>query len=346
MLWNYLGKIPPVFSLVPFLAGLTLYAACEQGGSTGQRRQRSEVSTSTSGKEKSSAGNGLGKSGESGSGATGGTGSSSGTQPTLSNDKSKESAPKTQGGYISRTLTYGADQGGDLKGYYLAPDGLTTMGPGVILIHGITGLTGNFKKNMETFASQGYRVFAPDLFSGTVPETKEQGEELMSGLNARGRQSVIGMISAAGQYLFDTIKVSSVGIVGWDVGGYWSIATFLTFKKQFSAVVNFYGSPFELSKQPSEISAPMLHVFVQEDQNIDITEVIGLEKDLKSSSQYPVTFHKFQGVDSDFLDSVPDGQVDRDNVGLAYQFTLDFLAKHLKGEGAAPEKEQSATGEL
>lgn len=328
-----LSRFRTVFSVAGLMLLGSFLTYCNSGGGdgAGQRRQRSQVVTATddgtTGATGGAARTGSGVTGDSSVGGSDtGVGGDTGASGSGSDGQSSSLS------YKSTTISFGSGTNGQkLKGFYLRAASQTKAGPGLVLLHGMMGLNQDFKKNMEVFASKGYRVFAVDLFDGKLPTTEAEALDLIAGLNSKSKTEVIAIISGAADHLFQKLEATSVGIVGWDEGGYWAISTMLAFKKQFRALVNFYGSPFELSNQSSEISTPMMHVFTQEDPKIDITEVISLEEELTKSSPQPVVFQKFQGVEAHFLDpSLPDGQKDQDNIALTYKLTFDFLAKHLE----------------
>lgn len=323
------SRIWAVVSVTGIFVFGALLSQCNSGGDgAGQRRQRSQVVTASDGQS-----GGTGATGEASSGVVDDSlnGGAGGTGSLETSDTSGQVATPS-GNFKSTSVSFGSGKNGQkLKGFYLRAASQAKAGPGLILIHGMMGLNQGFKKNMEVFASKGYRVFAVDLFDGKLPTTESEAADLIAGLNAKTKAEVIAIISGASDYLFQKLEATSVGIIGWDEGGFWAISTMLAFKKQFRALVNFYGSPFELSNQSSEISTPMMHVFTQEDPKIDITEVISLEEELTKSSPQPVVFQKFQGVEAHFLDpSLPDGQKDQDNIALTYKLTFEFLDKHLE----------------
>ena len=312
------------------LAGLVACSAGEGGGRQRLESRESAVyqknSATHSATTSSATKEGIVKSGVTGALSTGPGG--------LDGDTGRSGSSPDRGGYRSKMIQFGqGPEGRPLSGFYTRAAKQTSPGPGLLLLHGAMGLSDSFRRNTEAFAAQGYRVFAPDLFAGTIPEIEADGQRLYKALSGLGRASVIGMISAAADHMLANFDVTMVGIIGWDEGGYWALATALTFKYQFRALINFYGSPFELINQGLDLGTPMMHIFVQKDPRISMTDVLDLEKKVNRSGVDPVVFYKFHGVVPGFLEpSFPDAAKYREDIERAYRLTFGFLAKHMVGD--------------
>lgn len=252
-----------------------------------------------------------------------------GEVPEGGDDSSDSDQLTKNSAFIQKTisLAYGSDS--ELSAYFVRSSSQYQAGPGLLLLHGMTGMTEDFRTNMKRFAEKGYRVLAPDFFGGRIPLSKADAQNYWEELRSMGKGALISLIASAGSYLFQKMEAKTVSVVGWDEGAYWAQETVLATKKQFRSMVAFGGSPLGLKPQVTEIPIPMMYIVVQDDPEIDIKEVIELENRLETQSPKPVIFRKFHGVSPDFLDpSVPEAKKDQQNIRLGYQLTFEFLQKY------------------
>lgn len=230
--------------------------------------------------------------------------------------------------FQSRPVNYGEGSGGSHKGFYIRGTESSSSRPGVIAIHGLAGLTEEFKRNLMRFVARGYRVLAIDLYEGQLPgQGSNSVDSLNQGIQARGKADVLSNIISGAEYLRDELNVTDLGVVGWDEGGYWAIETMITFPGTFAALVNYNGSPFELSRLGSSIPIPTLHIFPHEDRQTE--EYLELERSLNEASLRKVEFRIYRDVASDFLEPSNPNK-DEVNIGIAYDHTFSYLDTTLK----------------
>src|SRR5690242_16947030 len=76
------------------------------------------------------------------------------------------------------------------SGYLATPDQANS--PGVLVLHAWWGLNSFFEDLCERLASEGFVVFAPDLYDGKIANTVPEAEQLMSESN-NGRKRAIAV---------------------------------------------------------------------------------------------------------------------------------------------------------
>ena len=227
--------------------------------------------------------------------------------------------------YQAMPVVYGQGAASAHKGFYIRDTDSGPSGPGILAIHGIMGPTEAFKRNLMRFAAKGYRVLAIDLYEGKLPgqDNSAEAEQLHQSIQARGKNDVLSNITSGVDYLRSELGATSLGVVGWDEGGYWAIETMSSFPGSFAALVNYYGSPFELSKDATSIPIPTLHIFPNEDDR-QTEELLQLERSINEQSPHKAEFRIYRDVSSDFLEPSK-GNQDKENVKIAYDHTFLYL---------------------
>lgn len=92
-----------------------------------------------------------------------------------------------------RTISYKVN-GEDYEGYYVSPD---AKAPLVLLVHDWDGLTDYEVKRAEMLATEGYAVFAADLFGAGVRPTKVEDKRQHTGELYQDRQKMRALLQGA-----------------------------------------------------------------------------------------------------------------------------------------------------
>jgi carboxymethylenebutenolidase len=208
------------------------------------------------------------------------------------------------------------------NGYIAQP---VTQGsyPGIIMIQEIWGLNDNIKSMAEKLASQGYVVFAVDLYDGKVGTTSEEARGLRSAFD---QQYWNDNMNAAVAYLEENFDTQSIGSIGWCFGGGQSLNLALNNDK-IDATVIYYGQLVTDKEQLSRISWLVLGIFAALDQGIPpekVNEFKAALDELKIENEihiYPDVNHAFANPSGDRY--APEAARD------AWQKTLAFFDANL-----------------
>ncbi len=171
---------------------------------------------------------------------------------------------------------------GDAMGYLSLPD---TPGkhPAVVVIQEWWGLNDWVKQQADRFAKQGYVVLAVDLYRGKVASDAGLAHELSRGLpEDRG----IADLRAGVDYLVkrDDVKSSKIGVIGWCMGGGYSLGLALADPRIAAAVIN-YGHLVTDPNTIARIHAPMLGNFGANDQGITPADVKAFDAALSKAGK-------------------------------------------------------------
>jgi len=230
---------------------------------------------------------------------------------------------------MGQIISYKRPDGKSVSGYLAEPN--TGAGaPGMVVIQEWWGLNDQIKGVAEKLAAAGYRALVPDLYRGTVTVDAKEAEHLMTGLNfadAAG-QDVRGAV----QYLKD--KSAKVGVTGFCMGGALTLLSAVNVPEADAAVC-WYGYPPLEYIDASKIKAPMLAHFAIDDVPFPIAKVEELEKKLRDAKvrfevhRYKAK-HAFANETLVGKNALPTAEHNPDAAKLAWQRTMEFLAKSLK----------------
>ncbi len=194
----------------------------------------------------------------------------------------------------------------------------------ILILHAWWGLNDFFKSFCNRLADQGYLALAPDLYQGELARTIPEAENLR---NKHKRAVTSSMILEAMDILQQQpdLDKKPVGVIGFSLGGWWSLWLNEQRPDQIAATVLFYGS--RGMKSINTRSAFLGH-FAEHDPYESVSGIRRLEKTLKSAGKqvefytYPATKHWF--FESDRPEYNPQAST------LAWARTLDFLQIHMK----------------
>ena len=222
---------------------------------------------------------------------------------------------------MGKKITFKRPDGKESTGYYAIPSA-GEKAPGVVIIQEWWGLNDQIKGVANRLAEIQYRALVPDLYKGTVTLEVAEAEHLMGNLDFG--DAATQEIRGAVQYLKE--NSSKVAVLGFCMGGALSILT-AVHVKEANAVVCWYGIPPEEAADPSTIKIPLQGHFAQEDEFFPPTQVDALEARLKKgNATYEI--YRYQAKHA-FGNETGDNH-DPEATKLAWQRTVDFLAKHIK----------------
>jgi carboxymethylenebutenolidase len=228
----------------------------------------------------------------------------------------------------SRPVTYMSVDGQPVTGHLAWPAG-KNMGdlPALIVIHEWWGLNDNIRKTSERLAAEGYVTLAVDLYRGETAGTPKQAMQLMQLLNAddgAGEANIMG----AYDYLAATMGAENIGIVGWCLGGRWSLLGSLRMPDQIDAMVMYYGAVTDDKARLTTLQMPILGHFASKDPIVPPATVVAFREALDELDKdaeiyiYPDTKHAF---------SNPSGLAyNPEAAELAWNRTVEFFASNLK----------------
>ena len=196
--------------------------------------------------------------------------------------------------------------------------------PTLLLVHEWWGLNDQIKSVAAEFAGLGYHALALDLYDGQVGTTRDDARKFMKAVKAG--EAVDTVVSWAGWLKQHKGSNGKIGTVGWCFGGGWSLMTGI--KTPVDATVVYYGNVARKAADLASLKGPVLGHFASRDKWINKEMVSGFEQEMKAAGK-TVSSHWYE-ADHAFANP-SGGRYDAEDAKLAWQRTLDFYQKHLKG---------------
>lgn len=239
-----------------------------------------------------------------------------------------QQVPKDDKRIKTESATVPSPQGnGEIKGYLVHPANATGKVPAVLVVHENRGLNPYIEDVARRLGTNGFMAFAPDGLTsvGGYPGDEEKGAAAFQKVD---QPKMTEDFVAAAYWLKNRPDCTGkIGVVGFCFGG--GIANKLAVRlgSDLAAAVPFYGAQPPATDVP-KIKAPLLLHYASLD-----TRLTGgwpaYEEALKANHA-TYTGYVYEGANHGFHnDTTP--RYDEAAAKLAWQRTLDFFNKYLKG---------------
>ncbi len=216
---------------------------------------------------------------------------------------------------------------GEAFGYLRAPE--SGSGPGVVVIQEWWGLTTHVAHIVERLADAGFVALAPDLYGGSTTHDAAEAAQLLQRLPMeRAAQDLAGAVD----HLVGLPEVTSstVGAVGFCMGGGFVFALAARRPDLVSAAVPFYGLPRDDSLLPGIRAAVQGH-FGLEDHSIPVHRVRSVFDALDERAGVAATeLHLYPAGHAFLNDENLIGTYDPEAAALAWPRMLEFLSEHVR----------------
>ena len=210
-------------------------------------------------------------------------------------------------------------------GYLAVPANQANEGPrpGLLVLQEWWGMNDHIKDITNRLAAEGFAAMAVDLYDGKVTKDPEEAKGFMMSMD---KAAALEKLYAAVRFFKNDPQISSVGVIGFCMGGFWSLSLACS-NRDVKAAVPFYGSvpPDALLAQ---LRSPVLYFYGEKDHHIAASEIDRLENFMKNSGKtaeivrYPDSDHAFFNDTRKEVYNPKDAQD-------AWSRALAFLKKHL-----------------
>jgi len=225
-------------------------------------------------------------------------------------------------------VTVPSPQGnGEIRGYLVRPAKAAGKLPAVLVVHENRGLNPYVEDVARRLGTADFIAFAPDGLTsvGGYPGDDEKGAQLFRQVD---RQKMSEDFVAAARWLKTRSDgTGKVGVVGFCFGGAISNMLAVRMGADLAAAVPFYGGQ-PAAAEVAKIKTPLLLHYASLDTRVNAGWP-AYEEALKAN-KVNYTAHMYEGANHGFHnDTTP--RYDEAAAKLAWQRTLDFLNKHLRG---------------
>jgi carboxymethylenebutenolidase len=222
---------------------------------------------------------------------------------------------------MGENINFERADGKTISGYCAVPE-VGDQAPGMVVLQEWWGLNDQIKGVADRFAKEGYRALVPDLYRGKVALDVAEAEHLMTRLDFG---------DAATQDIRGALKHlksggTKVGVIGFCMGGVLSILAAAR-TDDADVAIPWYGLPPEGSMEPGDIKIPLQGHYALKDEHFTPAQVDALEAKLKEAG-VNYEFYRYE-ADHGFGNETGE-RYNQEAAKLAWQRSLDFLAKHLR----------------
>ena len=212
-------------------------------------------------------------------------------------------------------------------GYLATPE--SGKGPGLIVIQEWWGLTDHIAEVCDRFAAQGYVALAPDLYGGKVTHDAGEAGQMMQALpEADAARDLAGAVDFL--LAHDAVTGNAVGAVGFCMGGGFVVQLAAQAGPKIAAAVPFYGV-LQSAPNFADIHAPVLGHYAETDDFAPAPKALEMGVAIREAGGN-ATIHIYGGTGHAFFNPGDAfGTYDATNAGIAWDRTVEFLARHLGG---------------
>lgn len=250
--------------------------------------------------------------------------------PLLQNDYARAETVKPDDPRLvsSEVAVPGSDAG--LKGYLVVAKGGEKR-PAVVMIHENRGLNPHIRDMTRRAALAGYLTLGIDALSpeGGTPANEDAARDMIGKLNP---EDAARRIAAAVRFLASHPQsTGKVGAMGFCWGG-GQVNRVASIEPALAAGVAYYGVQVPAERVGGIRAALLLHYAGKDDR---INAGIPAYKAALEQAGKTFELHVYEGVDHAFNNDTNAARYNAAAAGLAWQRSLDFLARHLGKPPAA-----------
>jgi carboxymethylenebutenolidase len=219
-----------------------------------------------------------------------------------------------------------ASNGATAHGFLALPE--AGSGPGVVVIQEWWGLTSHIADVTNRLAAEGFVALAPDLYGGATTHDADEASRLMQDLPVdRAARDLDGAVD----YLLDhdAVTSSTVGAVGFCMGGGFVLVLAAQQGNKIGAAVLFYGVLGEEYPSFENLRAPLLGHFGEQDEIQRPDQVRELAATIERQTGQRPDFRFYPAGHAFFNDQNLIGTYDPEQAAKAWDATLGFLRERL-----------------
>jgi carboxymethylenebutenolidase len=212
--------------------------------------------------------------------------------------------------------------GNEAHGYLATPP--SGSGPGLVVIQEWWGLDEHMADIVDRFAAEGFVALAPDLFGGTVAHDSDEAGRLLQELPVdRAARDLAGAVDFLLEN--DSVTSSTVGTVGYCMGGGFVLLLAANEGDKIGAAVPFYGVGPGVPDTYRSVTAPIQGHYGEQDEMYPVAEARKQEEQIREESQGSVEFFYYPAGHAFHNDKDKLGTYDKESAELAWNRALEFL---------------------
>ena len=212
--------------------------------------------------------------------------------------------------------------GHEAHGYLAVPE--SGSGPGVVVIQEWWGLDDHLADVCDRLAGEGFVALAPDLYGGRLAHDADTAGEYMTKLPV---ELAAKDLSGAVDHLLglDSVTSSTVGTVGFCMGGGFVLLLAVEAGDKVSAAVPFYGVGPAVPDAYRGLTAAVQGHYAENDDFYPVDQARAQEAQIREESGAEVEFFYYPAGHAFHNDRDKMGTYDAESATSAWTRTVDFL---------------------
>ena len=211
---------------------------------------------------------------------------------------------------------------GQAHGYLALPP--SGSGPGVIVIQEWWGLTDDMAEVTDRLAQAGFVALAPDLYGGRTTHDAEEAGEMLSSLPVdEATRDLAGAVDVLLGH--DAVTSSTVGAIGFCMGGGFVLQLAAQQGDRVSAAVPFYGVGPGVPSTYGGLTAAVQGHYSEQDAMYPADDARRQADQIRSESGADVEFFFYDAGHAFANDRDRLGTYDADDAALAWDRAVAFL---------------------
>ena len=170
---------------------------------------------------------------------------------------STEGALRVPAAKVESTEVVYGQSGDQIHRGYLSRPVATEAKSALIVIHEWWGLNEDIHSMTEQLAALGYTALAVDLYEGKSATQVRDAFALSTNLSSNEERGLANL-KAAYDYLEAEMGATKIGVIGWCLGGKWSLKTALMLPGEIDATVIYYGSLTDDKDKLATLDMPII----------------------------------------------------------------------------------------
>jgi carboxymethylenebutenolidase len=216
--------------------------------------------------------------------------------------------------------------GDHAHGYLAVPE--SGSGPGVVVIQEWWGLTDHVASIADRLAAEGFVALAPDLFGGKVAHDTDEAGKMMTELPV---DQAARDLSGAVDYLIthDAVTSSSVGAIGFCMGGGFVLMLAAQQGLKVSAAVPFYGVGPAVPDAFATVTAKIQGHYGEKDDFYPPKDAEEQAEQIRKESGTEVEYFFYPAGHAFHNDENLLGTYDAEQAKLAWSRAVEFLKENV-----------------
>ncbi|MBZ5734052.1 dienelactone hydrolase family protein [Nocardioides sp. TRM66260-LWL] len=212
--------------------------------------------------------------------------------------------------------------GNEAHGYLAVPE--AGSGPGVVVIQEWWGLDDHLADVCDRLAREGFVALAPDLYGGRVAHDADEAGSFMTNLPV---EQAAKDLSGAVDFLIghDAVTSSTVGTVGFCMGGGFVLLLAVEAGDKVSAAVPFYGVGPAVPNTYQGLTAAVQGHYAEDDGFYPVEQARQQEAQIREESGAEVEFFYYPAGHAFLNDHDKMGTYDAEAAQQAWTRTVEFL---------------------